>query len=89
MSELSAPSASSATVEFPTVADIIKRAGGAPAIETASDGEVKAGAVYKWPKIGVPDRHWPLLMRLSGASADELLTANIAARTPNSETPQS
>jgi hypothetical protein len=66
-----------------TVPDIIKRAGGATAIETASKAEgggVTAEAVYKWPGIGIPDRHWPLIMRLSGATASQMLAANVAAR---------
>ena len=63
-----------------TVRSIIASAGGAAAIETASNGSLQRGAVYKWPQIGIPDRHWPLLMRLSGASADEMLAANQLAR---------
>ena len=70
----------------PTIPDIIKRSGGAVAIEIASQGEVKAAAVYKWSKIGVPDRHWPLLMRLSGATAQELLAANVSIRSPSTPT---
>lgn len=65
-----------------TIAVIIKRAGGAVAIASETKGELSADAVYKWPKIGIPDRHWPLVMRLSGASADEMLAANVAARSP-------
>lgn len=66
------------------IPDIIKRAGGAAAIEAASGGEVTAAAAYKWQKIGIPDRHWPLIMRLTGVTADELLQANIDARHPSS-----
>lgn len=68
--------------DAPTIPEIVKRAGGAVTIEAESLGELTAGAVYKWTKIGIPDRHWPLIMRLSRATADELLAANIAARTP-------
>ncbi len=62
--------------------EIIEAAGGPGAIAAASDGGVTAEAVYKWRKIGIPDRHWPLLMRMCAVSADELLAANVAARTP-------
>lgn len=68
-----------------TVRDIIKAAGGPAAIAEASeatDGRVSIEAVYKWPTIGIPDRHWPLIMPLAGATADEMLAANVAARSP-------
>lgn len=68
-----------------TVDQIITKAGGPAAIEEAIKEAVDADnlsrwAIYKWPKIGIPDRHWPTLMRLAGVSADELLTANQVAR---------
>lgn len=65
-----------------TVSDIIKEAGGAVAIAAASNGEVSADAAYKWQKIGIPDRHWPIVMPLAGATAEEMLAANIAVRNP-------
>lgn len=65
-----------------SIAEIIKDAGGATAIAEASAGKVTAEAVYKWPKIGIPDRHWPLVLPLASASADEMLAANLAARAP-------
>ncbi|WP_375142885.1 hypothetical protein [Pelagibacterium sp. 26DY04] len=37
-------------------------------------------AVYKWPKIGIPDRHWPTIIRLAGCTAQDLFEANLAAR---------
>lgn len=65
------------------IRQIIKKAGGAVAIASQPDADsISVEAVYKWPKIGIPDRHWPLVMRLSGATADELLAANVAARAP-------
>lgn len=70
-----------------TIPEILKAAGGARSIHEASvaeagaDNAIKTDAVYKWSTIGIPDRHWPLIMRLSGASADEMLSANVAART--------
>jgi hypothetical protein len=62
------------------IAGIVRRAGGAASIAAASAGAVTADAVYKWRRIGIPDRHWPLLMSLSGVTADELVRANRAAR---------
>lgn len=63
------------------IRQIINAAGGATAISKASDGTIKADAVYKWPHIGIPDRHWPIVMPLAGATADEMLAANVAVRT--------
>lgn len=68
-----------------TVPDIIKDAGGPAAIAAASDGTLTIDAVYKWPGIGIPDRHWTLVMPLSGATADEMLAANVAARATKAE----
>jgi hypothetical protein len=65
-----------------TVAQIISDAGGAAAIADASQGAIKKDAVYKWPTIGIQDRHWPLLMSLTEVSAEELFAANQAARQP-------
>ncbi|WP_398471532.1 carph-isopro domain-containing protein [Tardiphaga sp.] len=65
-----------------TVSTIIKDAGGPLAIATASAGTVSVEAVYKWPKIGIPDRHWPTVMPLAAATAAEMLAANVAARSP-------
>src|ERR1700761_6940834 len=63
-----------------SVSDILRMAGGAVAIERESQGGVKTAAAYKWVKGGIPDRHWPLIIRLSGVTADALLAANVAAR---------
>lgn len=63
-----------------TVDDIIKLAGGPKRIAEHSDGSINRDAVYKWPSIGIPDRHWPVLMELSGATAQDLFEANVAAR---------
>jgi hypothetical protein len=63
-----------------TIPQIIKAAGGARKIAVASKGTVTAEAVYKWSKNGIPDRHWPIVMPLSGATANELLRANVAVR---------
>lgn len=63
-----------------TVAQIIRMAGGAEAIADASGGAFKKDAVYKWPSIGVPDRHWQILMDRAGVSAEQLYAANLLAR---------
>ena len=68
-----------------TVKEILDAAGGPTKIaeaSEASDGAVSVEAVYKWPKIGIPDRHWPVIMGLCDVTAAELLAANIAARAP-------
>lgn len=65
--------------------EIIKAAGGARGIEDASSGEIKRDAVYKWPQIGIPDRHWELVIRLALSSAEELYQANLAARSPGGD----
>lgn len=63
-----------------TITQIIKQAGGATAIAEASAGAIKKDAVYKWPSIGVPDRHWPILIERAGVTAEQLYAANLAAR---------
>jgi hypothetical protein len=70
-----------------TIEEIITAAGGARAISEASGPADGAGkrpltydAVYKWSKIGVPDRHWPLLISMAQSNPDELYAANIKAR---------
>lgn len=65
-----------------TVDEIIKLAGGAAKIAGESADAIKADAVYKWPKIGIPDRHWPLIIRLAPEiTPQQLFEANITART--------
>lgn len=70
-----------------TIDQIIKDAGGARAISEASGPVDDAGkrpisydAVYKWSKIGIPDRHWSLVMSLTETTADELFQANLSTR---------
>jgi hypothetical protein len=64
---------------------IIKQAGGAAAIADASGGAIKKDAVYKWPAIGIPDRHWPILIERAGITAQDLYAANLAARSPSKQ----
>lgn len=71
-----------------TVSDIISAAGGAVAIAAASEGAVTPDAVYKWSRIGIPDRHWTFILPLAGATADEMLAANVAARAELAEAGQ-
>lgn len=63
-----------------TISEIIEAAGGPRAISEASGGKVKPDAVYKWPSIGIQDRHWPILIQRAGATPDELFEANRTAR---------
>lgn len=63
-----------------TIAQIIEMAGGAVAVAAASDGAFKKDAVYKWPTIGVPDRHWHILTERAGVTPDQIYAANLAAR---------
>jgi hypothetical protein len=68
-----------------TISEIIKDAGGARKIQEASGGSFTTDAVYKWNEIGIPDRHWPLLVDLAQATPDELFEANIKARSSKQE----
>jgi hypothetical protein len=64
-----------------TVDDIIEQAGGARAIATASektDHPVGFDAVYKWPKSGIPQWHWPLLQALTKLKIQDFYEANRA-----------
>lgn len=65
------------------IEQIIKDAGGARAISQASENDshqITFDAVYKWKKLGIPDRHWPLIMSLTKTTPSELFTANQRAR---------
>lgn len=65
------------------IAEIIKDAGGATALGRAFHAAgVKLGrdAVYKWVSTGIPDRHWPTIIALSGHSAEVIYRANCHAR---------
>lgn len=62
---------------------IIDDAGGPKKIAKASektDWVIVAKSVYDWPQIGIPDRHWPILIKLARATAHELMEANRVAR---------
>lgn len=62
-----------------TVSDIIRRGGGPDQIaQKAIENGVKltADAVKKWRKNGIPEKHWPILMDLSGIDVKRLFAAN-------------
>lgn len=63
-----------------SISDIIKRAGGPEAIAARANGKLSRWAVYKWPSNGIPASHWPILIELAKVTANELLAANVAAR---------
>lgn len=67
-----------------TIKEIIEKSGGpkaiGDAIAAARGKPSKPDAVYKWPAIGIPDRHWPIIISLSGVTAQELFEANLEAR---------
>ena len=65
------------------VRKIIEDAGGPKKIAEASSKTrwpIAAKSVYDWPQIGIPDRHWPILVKLAKATAEELYEANKTAR---------
>ena len=63
-----------------SVSDIIKKAGGAASIALMSKGAVKKDAVYKWPSIGIPDRHWEPIIKATGLDVSDLYRANLNVR---------
>lgn len=70
------------------VSELIKACGGPEAIER--EAGVKPGkakrpklshwAVRKWSQSGIPERHWPLVMKLTKTDIGEIYAANEAAR---------
>jgi len=75
-----------------TVADLIKRAGGPDQISAASNetaDPVTAGAVHKWRVNGIPEVHWSLFMRATGATADLIYQANERLRKTKAQRGQS
>ena len=70
------------------VRKLIADAGGPKKIAAASektDYEIEAKSVYDWPRIGIPERHWPILAKLAKASAEELHRANNVVRAKRSK----
>ena len=61
--------------------DVIKRCGGPLKIKDESAGTIESDRTpYKWPRVGIPERHWSLITRLSGVEAPELHELNERAR---------
>lgn len=75
-----------------TVDDIIRDAGGAQAVADHINGQadprlggrpaITVWAVHKWRLNGIPEKHWPALMRLAEADAATLYAANRLNRAP-------
>ena len=63
-----------------SIPEIITAAGGASVIAEASRGAIMQDAVRKWHKIGIPDRHWALVMPMARATPDEMFRANLHVR---------
>jgi hypothetical protein len=63
-----------------SVEQIITAAAGPEKVALALGGAVSVGAVKKWLLNGIPDWHWPTVIGLANASAEEMLQANIATR---------
>jgi len=66
------------------ISALIERCGGPDAIVQASaDAGNKVtdrSTVYKWSRIGVPEKHWGLLIELSGATPNQLHAMNERVR---------
>ena len=67
-----------------TIADIISASGGVrsiqKAIERGANKPITTDAIYKWLRIGIPERHWCTLMELANTSPAELFYANRLVR---------
>lgn len=62
-----------------TVRQLVVAAGGPPKIADESagtDAEISEKGVYSWHRVGINQKYWRLMMRLSGASERELFEAN-------------
>lgn len=72
-----------------SIDDIIRKAGdgdfgdGCRRLALASERSPKpigADAVRKWSLNGIPDVHWPAVMRLAGVTIEQIYSANVAIR---------
>lgn len=61
-----------------SIADIIELCGGAGRVAEAI-GRPDQSFVLKWRRSGIPDRHWPVVMRLGGVTLEQVFEANSAA----------
>jgi len=67
---------------------IIKASGGPEAIAAgarARGTKLTAWSVYKWQSNGIPEKHWPLIVDLSGATIEDLFAANTELRSGQQE----
>jgi hypothetical protein len=61
------------------VQQIIRECGGAVKVAAASQetpNPITSEAVFKWYRNGIPEDHWPLVMRLSGRKLEDVYNAN-------------
>ncbi len=66
-----------------TITRIIADAGGTRTIAAAAaktHWPILATSIKDWRRIGIPDRYWPVLIKLANATADELMHANRKVR---------
>ena len=66
-----------------SIKEIIADAGGPKKIASAcakTRWPITSKVVYAWPDIGIPERHWAVIVRLAKSSAEELHRANNRAR---------
>lgn len=63
-----------------TVSEIINDCGGPKVIAASAGKKLSHWAVRKWPTIGIPERHWPVLMALQPLTAEQLFIANMMAK---------
>lgn len=66
-----------------TIHEIIAACGGSERIaKEAKKRKVKLSewGVKKWPSIGIPEKHWDMIIDLCGSSIEELYRVNRATR---------
>lgn len=70
-----------ANMQKPSVKDIIQECGGPPKIASESrahEHSISEKGVYSWHRIGIPQKHWPVVMALSGRDERQIFAANQA-----------
>lgn len=66
------------------VNEIVSRLGGPKAVAEHCNASIEA--VYKWPKIGIPWKHWPVIQaHPAGVTQDELRAARPVAKATRNE----
>ena len=72
-----------------TVQHIIRTlCGGPDKVADASKGTdhpITAEAALKWYRNGIPERHWPLVRKLTGLAVDQIYAANRVVEQRKSE----